>query len=116
MHVFSSAYYYNRMKAEREEHDVSLADSGSDSAQNTQTPSHYDLLSENDDEEDEKDRSLLTTKLRLELDEAKRTILTMKEESQVMQMQLKDFHAKGSNSNNNKKNALQQSGNVEDAS
>ena len=113
VHVCSSAYYYNRMKAEREEHDVSLADSGSDSAQNTQTPSHYDLLSENDDEEDEKDRSLLTTKLRLELDEAKRTILTMKEESQVMQMQLKDFHAKGSNSNNNKKNALQQSGNVE---
>ena len=113
VHVCSSAYYYNRMKAEREEHDVSLADSGSDSAQNTQTPSHYDLLSENDDEEDEKDRSLLTTKLRLELDEAKRTILTMKEESQVIQMQLKDFHAKGSNSNNNKKNALQQSGNVE---
>ena len=113
VHVCSSAYYYNRMKAEREEHGVSLADSGSDSAQNTQTPSHYDLLSENDDEEDEKDRSLLTTKLRLELDEAKRTILTMKEESQVMQMQLNDFHAKGSNSNNNKKNALQQSGNVE---
>ena len=84
------------MKAEREEHDVSLADSAVIPLKNTQTPSHYDLLSENDDEEDEKDRSLLTTKLRLELDEAKRTILTMKEESQVMQMQLKDFHAKGS--------------------
>ena len=84
---------------------------------NQQTPSRYDLLSSAEDE-DEQDRRLLTTKLRLELDEAKRQMLTMKEESQVMQMQLRDFQAKGmsggsSSSSSNKKNNLQQSGNVE---
>ena len=126
MHVCSSAYYYNRMKSSS----VFLSAGGGgggaagggddnnneNDANDGRTPSRYDLLSE-EDEEDERDRSLLTTKLRLELDEAKRQILTMKEESQVMQMQLRDFQAKGaaggSSSNSNKKNTLQQSGNVE---
>ena len=116
VHVCSSAYYYNKMKSGGSDVDA-LDGKDEKSETNQQTPSRYDLLSSEEDE-DEQDRSLLTTKLRLELDEAKRQMLTMKEESQVMQMQLRDFQAKGmsggsSSSSSNKKNNLQQSGNVE---
>lgn len=93
VHVCSSAYYYNKMKSGGSDVDALDGNDGK-SETNQQTPSRYDLLSSEEDE-DEQDRSLLTTKLRLELDEAKRQMLTMKEESQVMQMQLRDFQAKG---------------------
>ena len=64
VHVCSSAYYYNKMKSGGSDNVDALDGNDGKSETNQQTPSRYDLLSSEEDE-DEQDRSLLTTKLRL---------------------------------------------------